>query len=188
MIECITLEVQGNSEQVQLVMAWFGGQCSEHILIRPVAKLTQLSYDPQVCQRIRELAAQQLDATSLATQLNQEGFRPPKRRETFNAAGVRVLQRLDLVALRKQTKAQPELEPHNWTIAELARIIDMPYVSLYNWARQGLLQAWQVPSSKRWLIWADEAEIKRLKARHQRPPGYDVHRRWLEASQDLAQT
>lgn len=69
--------------------------------MRPVARLEQLSYYPQLCARVRELAAEGLSSAAIAQRLNAEGYRPPKRRERFGAQGVQDL----LQRLRVRTKA-----------------------------------------------------------------------------------
>jgi hypothetical protein len=45
----ITVTVIGDSEKVQITIEWVGGTSTEHTIIRPVGKLTQLSqYDQRV--------------------------------------------------------------------------------------------------------------------------------------------
>jgi len=51
----VIVNVEGDSEQVQLTIEWVGGTLTSGIMIRPVAKLTQLSNYPQMCERIRSL-------------------------------------------------------------------------------------------------------------------------------------
>lgn len=183
-VERIKVDAKGESERVQVVVTWVGGSRSEHIVIRPIAKLEQLSYYPQVCKRVRELAAQGFDAARIAEQLNAEGYRPPKRREDFGRHGVReLMRRLGLVSPRAPSKSQEDLGKHDWTLPELAQVIGMPSVTLYNWLRRGWVTA-QQQGTGRWVIWADEAEVERLRQRHQRPAGYYSRRLWLEEPED----
>ncbi len=78
-----SVQVHGQSEQVTLTIEWTGGSMSQHQATRPVSKFEQLSYYPQLCERIRALAATGLNATEIANQLNQEGFHHPKHCTRF---------------------------------------------------------------------------------------------------------
>lgn len=180
-VERIKVDAQGESERVQVVVTWAGGSHTEHMVIRPIAKLEQLSYYPQLCERVRELKAQGLDAAGIAEQLNIEGYRPPKRRKDFGREGVReLMRRLGLCTSRTSSKRTENLDEHHWTLPELAQALGMPCVTLYNWVRRGWVAAQQQPATRRWVAWADEAEVERLRQRHQRPAGYYSRRLWLE--------
>ena len=65
------------------------------------------------------------------------------------------------------------------TSSELARAIGMPAVTLFTWMRRGWVTARrQEQPPYHWILWADPAEVERLRERHQRPPGYYTCRRW----------
>lgn len=182
-VERIEVDANGESERVQVLVTWVGGSRSEHIVIRPIAKLEQLSYYPQLCERVRELAAQGFDAARIAEQLNIDGYRPPKRRKDFGREGAReLMRRLDLCTSRTSDKRTQDLGEHHWTLPELAQAVGMPCVTLYNWVRRGWVTA-QQQTNGRWVAWADEAEVERLRQRHQRPAGYYSRRLWLEESE-----
>ncbi len=85
----VRVEVPGTSEKVNTQVVWAGGHTTTAQISRPVACLTQLSYYPQLAERARELADAGLTTAQIASRLNTEGFRPPKRCETFttSAAG-----------------------------------------------------------------------------------------------------
>jgi len=93
LVERVTVDVHGDSERVGVVVDWAGGACTKATLIRPVARLEQLSYYPQLIERVRELARQQLPAAAIADRLNAEGYRPPKRRDRFGEQGLQQLLR-----------------------------------------------------------------------------------------------
>lgn len=146
------MDAQGESERVQVVVTWAGGSHTEHMVIRPIAKLEQLSYYPQLCERVRELEAQGLDAAGIAEQLNIEGYRPPKRRKDFGREGVReLMRRLGLCTSRTSSKRTENLDEHHWTLPELAQALGMPCVTLYNWVRRGWVAAQQQPATRRWV-------------------------------------
>ncbi|HZA21399.1 MAG TPA: recombinase family protein, partial [Dehalococcoidia bacterium] len=101
---------------------------------------------------------------AIAKSLNSEGWRPAKRRETFNAPMVRgLLARLNL-GVHVMIKAQRT--PEEWTVPELARNLAMPQPTLYAWLYKGWLKARKETTSQQnvWLVQADEAEIARLKS------------------------
>ncbi|WP_434599954.1 hypothetical protein [Streptomyces sp. A5-4] len=79
MIETVRVTVIGDSERVTVQVVWAGGHRTDGEIIRPVGRLDQLSYYPQLAARARELAAAGRSAREIAQILNEEGFRPPKR-------------------------------------------------------------------------------------------------------------
>lgn len=178
-IERIIVNAEGSSERVHLTIEWAGGVTSQIDLIRPVAKWTQLSNYTQLCKRLEQLVQTGATPEEIAQSLNQEGFRPPKRRKTFNSEEVRALrQRLGLGKPRV-LQAQPTLTEHEWWLPALAAALQMPSVTLYNWVRRGWVKArQQAEYPKHWIIWADEAELERLRTHRQQPPGKILRQRW----------
>jgi hypothetical protein len=182
-IERVVIAARGTSEQVQVTIHWVGGSWTEGTVIRPVARLEQLSYYPRLVERLRALAADGVSAEAIAARLNAEGYRPPKRREQFGKQGVLdLLQRLGLRERQARSHRRDDLAAHEWWLPELARAIGMPPVTLFTWIRRGWVTARQQEQPpSRWILWADPAEVERLRERHQRPPGYYTRRRWVAA-------
>ena len=87
--QAITLTGSGFDATTDVVFPTFdsGGNAGERI-VRPVAKLTQLSYYPQLAARARELADGGCTIAQIAGRLNAEGFRPPKRSPAFTPNAV----------------------------------------------------------------------------------------------------
>jgi len=179
-VQRVLVDAQGQSERVQVTVEWVGGARSEADLIRPVGKLAQLSYYPQLLERVRSLAAAGRSDREIADRLNAEGYRPPKRRERFGAAGVSGLLRgLGLRPERSRSQARDGLDPHEWWLPALAQELGIPDTTLYLWARGGSVRARQQdPPLRRWIIWADPDERERLRQRHQQRPGDRLRRRW----------
>lgn len=178
-IDRIVVDAQGESERVGLVIHWAGGMKTEGEVIRPVRTWEQLTYYPQLCARLQTLAAEGKNAREIAEVLNAEGYRPPKRCEIFGWQGVSDLMRsLGLSRHRSRSRHREGLGEHEWWVGELARTIPMPEPTLFDWIRRGWAKA--RPQGKRWIVWADGAEITRLRERHQRPLGYYTRRRWVE--------
>ncbi len=179
LIERVIVTVIDDSERVGVEVHGIGGYRTRTHLVRPVARLEQLSYYPELVARVLALHEAGLRCPQIATQLNAEGWRPAKRRVTFNGPMVANLlahQGVPAGVSHSRPAPRPERDPNEWALPELARTLDMPSVTLFSWLRKGWLQARQVPRAgqQQWLIWADAAELARLRARRQAP------RRWAK--------
>jgi len=177
LLERVIVTVIDDSEHVGVEVHWVGGHRTRTHLVRPVARLEQLSYYPELVARVLALHEAGRRCPEIAAQLNAEGWRPAKRRATFNGPMVANLlahQGVPAGVSHTRSAPWPERDPHEWSLPELARTLEMPSVTLFSWLRKGWLQARQVPraGSQQWLIWADDAELERLRARRQAP------RRW----------
>ena len=92
-----------------------------------------------------------------------------------------LLQRLGRRTARTRTPQRDELAADEWWVAELAQRIGMPAVTLHHWIRRGWVQAYQqAQPPRRWIVWAEAAEVERLCELHQRPAGYHTGRLGLE--------
>jgi len=178
-IQKITVTVEGESEKVQVIVEWVGGDTCHADLVRPVAKWTQLSYYPQLCRQLEQLAQTNLTTDEIIERLHQQGFRPPKRRQTFNREGIRALMRRLGLLSSSSPKVQEALADNEWLLPDLARRLEMPKPTLYDWVRRGWVNARQHPNAhKSWVIWADSAELDRLHKHRQRPAGEVLQQRW----------
>lgn len=168
LIERVVVDAQGQSENVRVIVHWVGGGKTEGQMIRPVAKVEHLTYYPNLRERIRALASEGLNAKWVAERLNAEGFRPPKRRETFDGSGIRVLmRRFGLYQQASRRTDRRGLGDHEWWATDLAREISMPEVTLNSWVRRGAVKARkEIQGKHRWIVWADDAEVQRLRERH----------------------
>jgi hypothetical protein len=166
LVERVVVEVNGQSEQTQVTIVWVGGQASRHPLVRPVRRYEQLAGYAELQQRVDELRTEGLSLGQVAERLNQEGFRPPKRRATYNGAMVaRLLSQKGRTGPRPRAVSRPgALKRHEWLLSDLAREVVMPAVTLHRWVRVGWVTArkLEVPGGH-WAIWADEDELQRLK-------------------------
>jgi DNA invertase Pin-like site-specific DNA recombinase len=181
-IERIVIDAEGTTERVRVRLEWAGGTSTEALMARPVAKLEHLSYYPQLCERVRHLAAQGMTAAAIAQRLNEEGYRPPKRREGFERQSAQdLIHRLGLSRQRPRPEGPEKLGRHEWWLGELAYELGMPEATLYGWLRRGRLKARQQEEKVpyRWIVWADEAEVERLKRLRARPVGEYLRRLWV---------
>jgi len=181
-IDCVRMDAQGGSERVKVVIEWASGQRTQGELVRPVRRLEQLSYYPQLRERVSTLVTEGKPAQEIADILNAEGFRPPKRREHFGRQGVRdLIERLGLRQVRVRLASREGLADDEWWLPDLAAALPLPMVTLYNWLQRGWLQArreGQAP--RRWIIRADAKDLERLRELHRRPQGYYTRRLWVE--------
>jgi DNA invertase Pin-like site-specific DNA recombinase len=181
LLERVLVEVVDATEQLRVECHWHGGHRTQHRLTRPVARLKTLSTYPALVHRAAELRQAGHGFAVIAEMLNDEGWRPAKRRDTFNAPMVHhLLTRAGIIAPKYRRRAREiERGADEWTIRELAAQIGMPEPTLYNWVQQGRLRSRVVQTGvgRAKLIQADAGTIIALKAIratpapwHRRPP------------------
>lgn len=167
LVERVVVTVQGESERVEVQIHWQGGTGTRFNLIRPVAKLEQLSYYPQLVARAVALNAQGHTASAIAAQLNAENWRPAKRRATFTAAMVNgLLARQGRRSVLASPASSVSRGPGERTLQELAHELAMPTVTLYSWLKQGKLTARQAVGHGHpiWLVQADPEQLALLRS------------------------
>ncbi|MHC4406779.1 MAG: recombinase family protein [Planctomycetota bacterium] len=194
LIESVVVTVIGESEKVHLIINWAGGQETETQMTRPVARLEQLSYYPELRHRMQQLATEGKTAREIAERLNSEGFRPPRRKETFGPLGVLALMRREGIVPKghhsgREDSFKKRLRPGEWTVPMLARELDMPRITLYFWKKRGWIRTRmaKVGGQRRVVLLADSAELERLRSLRALPRGYHNRKRWTgEADESKA--
>jgi DNA invertase Pin-like site-specific DNA recombinase len=180
LIEDITVNVAGDSELVDVTITWAGGHQSSGQAVRPVGRLDQLSYFPAMLAQVTRLAAEGLNSTQIAGILNAEGYRPPKRTSRFTGHQVRTL--ISQRGIRARAKGRPAvltaLAPGEWSVPDLSAELAMPAASIYNWIYRGWITARHAPGTKNWIITADDEQLRELRQRRARPPGYYTRARF----------
>lgn len=176
LIDEVTLAVEGESERVAVSIRWVGGHRSEGNVVRPVARLAQLSYYPALLARVEVLRAEGKTSVEVAAQLNKERWRPAKRRATFNASMVVQLAARTRTGAARAAGARTSAQKraHEWPLRALAEHLGMPTITLYTWIERGWVKARKILSSKKdgeWLVRADAKEVKALRARRAARPG-----------------
>lgn len=184
MIDKITVAVVGDTEQVDVGVTWAGGHTSADRIVRPVARLDQLSYYPALVARVRELAETGIGMKRIAEQINAEGFRPPKRSQTFSAQSVNdLLRRQGLLRYPGRTGHPPDerLGEHEWRLPDLAAVLDMPHATLHTWVHRGWVHGHRDDTPQHaWILHADPTDLQRLRELRQRPNGYYARHRFLD--------
>ncbi len=174
LVERVLVTVVDGSEQVRLECHWHGGNQTAHELVRPVARVKTLSTYAALVARATDLHRAGHGCAAIAAILNQEAWRPAKRRETFNPPMVRrLLTTAGIVEPSpRRPRALPERKPDEWTIRELAEELGVPQATLYNWVQSGRLRSRSVPArgGLAKLVTADAATIAKLKTIRATPP------------------
>ena len=190
-IKQITLWGAANDERMDVRIEWQGQHVTEGQLIRPVARLDQVSTYAEVCERVKAGVTQKRTALDVADELNAAGLRPPKRRTTWNSAQIRDLaQRLGLQFSqgRDGRAVRPRRPPRAgdwWTMDGLAHELKMPVVTLYTWLRRDIVKGEQVAHGQAWRLWADETEVQRLHVLRAEPVGARHHKRWVDKATSM---
>ena len=186
LIEDITVNVAGDSELVDVTITWAGGHQTTGQAVRPVARLDQLSYYPALLARVTELAAAGRNNRQIADALNAAGFRPPKRTSRFSDQQVRTL--ITQRGIRGQRKGRPavltSLAPGERSVPGLAAELGMPTATVYNWIYRGWITARHAPGTRNWIITADDEQMRQLRERRARPPGFYTRARWAQPQQE----
>jgi hypothetical protein len=168
LIERILVTVIDNTEKVQTEIHWHGGHITNTWLDRPVAKLEQMTGYQAMMDRVKELQSQACTPSQIAEKLNTEGWKPPKRRKTFNAPMVRGLlnrQGIRIGTQKQQHTANIPRGVDEWTLKELANQLQMPEPTLYSWIKKGCVRARQIKVDTRsfWIITANQQELEQLR-------------------------
>jgi len=175
LIEEVVVTVVGVSERAEVTIRWAGGHTSRHELVRPVQCYQQRSDYGPLLKRINQLREGGSSLATIAERLNQEGFRPPKRCQTFKGGMVaRLLAKGSRSGPRPRAVQTPGLlGASEWLLSDLARQLDMPQATLHRWVRVGWVHARKLPTpGGHWAIWADADELDRMARLRTCPRGW----------------
>ena len=158
LIDDVTVAVEGDSETVNVDITWAGGHQTSGKAVRPVGRLDQLSYFPELLARVTGLAGEGRTSRQIAETLNAEGYRPPKRTAVFTDQQVRNI--INKHGIRENAKGRPavltDLSPGEWSVPGLSAELGMPTASIYNWIYRGWITVRRGPGGRNWIILADE--------------------------------
>jgi len=76
--------------------------------------------------------------------------------------------------------ALTSLAPGEWSVPTLSAELGMPTASIYNWIYRGWITARHAPGTRNWIITADQEQMRQLRERRARPPGFYTRARWAQ--------
>jgi hypothetical protein len=166
LLDEVTIDIDGSSEQTEVTLHWAGAFTSRHRLVRQVSRYDQLSNYQELLRRIDVLRQAGCSFAKVAEQLNREGFRPPKRTDRFTGNMVgRLLSSSGLHAPRPRAmNAAGLLDEDEYWLTDLARELKIPIATIQKWRIVGWVDSRKVNvAGGRWAIWADDEELTRLR-------------------------
>jgi DNA invertase Pin-like site-specific DNA recombinase len=161
LVERVEVCVRGNTEYVDVTIGWAGGFVSRHEILRPLAAYRQMRDYERLSRRLCELREAGRTAAQIAVQLNQEGYHPTGRRQTFGAMTVRQL--LFRWGLSGERPEQVVLHRNEWWLSELARELRTSLATVRRWAIRGWVHCRRSPRQGYYILWADRDELDRLR-------------------------
>jgi DNA invertase Pin-like site-specific DNA recombinase len=162
LVDRTVVHVRCDSEYVDVTIHWAGGYESHHEIARPVGTYAQLRDFQRLLDRVVELRQSGQTAPQIAKELNREGFYPPKRRGEFTTPVVyQLLKRRGLIG--NERSHDELLAEHEWWLTDLARGLEMSHLKLRDWACRGWVHSRKTPVQGRWILWADQEEVTRLR-------------------------
>ncbi len=190
LVERITVTIRGESQWADVTIRWAGGIESQHEIRRPVRKYDQLTNYDALLDRMVELRRTGATTEAIADQLNRDGFHPPRGSRQFNRHIVNLfMARRGLLGPRGTRRIAPEdIGLHEWRLRDLTRVLSMPATSLRRWYHRGWVQGRYTAGDMGCLIlWADEAELARLRRLRNWPHGGCHRERPLDVTTPLSQ-
>jgi hypothetical protein len=160
LIEHVVVTADRETSGLDLAVRWAGGHETHQHIRRPVHKLANTGDKDALMATIHDLRHQGLTAGRIAEQLNADGWITPTQHNPFNERLVRMLlHRYGTVP--RGPKPPPRNAENAWWLADLARELKMPVVTLYGWISRGLVQVRRLDGQT--AVIADKAEMQRLR-------------------------
>lgn len=185
-VERVEVDAQGKTEHVRVRITWAGGGQTEGTLVRPIARYQDRSDYARLGARVQELTMASWSLDAIAHQLEADGYPPLRSTRGWSRAGVQTLRRqLGLGGLgttHRRGCSREALLPDEWWLRELAGQLAVSHNSLCYWIEHGLVRARKESGGwHRWIVWADAAELGRLRAYRTRDIAAEQRRRWTDA-------
>jgi DNA invertase Pin-like site-specific DNA recombinase len=165
LIERVELARHGETERVDVAVHWRGGLVTRHEIRQGLRAYRALGGLAKLRERILELRGDGRTADAIAEVLNREGHRVA-RGDGFTGDRVR-----QLLARFGQTGVPPGVRNASdlpgadecW-LPGLAKRLGVKPIVVHRWRWSGWLHARQLRGENgRWIVWADAAELKRLR-------------------------
>jgi DNA invertase Pin-like site-specific DNA recombinase len=179
-VEQVQVEARGTSEQVRIRITWAGGGQTEGMLVRPLVRYADRSDYARLCARVHDLTHASWSLDAIARQLERDGFPPLRRGSRWSRSSVQTLRRhVGLGNTPRHGSSREALGPEEWWARELADQLEVSHNSLLSWIERGVVRARQERGGwKRWIVWADAADLQRLRAYRSRDRAAELRHRW----------
>lgn len=166
LIDRVVLTVDSGGDHVRARVEWAGGTVRERTLPREVNRYKDQQQWQSLSARLAALHELGERPKVIATILDRDGFRPPKRATRFTDGIVRRL--LHELGLRprvpRQTAAAVLSSGEVW-LHELAQALALSPNTLHGWRKKGWMHSRQLGGrGGPWAVWADATELDRLRA------------------------
>ena len=168
LIEHVSSIIDKAGERADVEPHGIGGDAGSHVLSRPVRRHDPRADYPRLISRLRTLLAEGLSAAAIAERLNEEGFRPPRRVNRSNRGRVQRLPGRLEPAHRKPHGHPPDLVQDEYRPGGLARRREIAPDTVRRRVRAGWPTSGR-DARGRHVIWADAAELARLRELHVPP-------------------
>jgi hypothetical protein len=179
-IQRVMVAGEGRSERLRSTIEWVVGGSTTWLTTRPISRIEHWSDSPLLCERIRTLVHEGDRTVQSTACLAPEGFRSPKHPRPFSRQSVIELMRR-LGVQQPRQRRRPPLQEHEWWLSDLEGELGRSNSTLHQWRQRGWRHTRWHDHSKRWVAWAEEAELQRLKQRCALPAGYESRQMWLDA-------
>jgi hypothetical protein len=133
-----------------------------------------------MCARVQELTGAGWSLDAIARPLEADGYPPLRSGQHWSVPSVQTLRRqLGLGNTRRRGSSRAALGPDEWWAREVAGKLDLSPSSLLYWIERGVVRARKENGGwRRWIVWADAAELERLRAYRRRDIAAEHRRRW----------
>ncbi len=165
LVERVALARHGETERVGVVIHWRGGSVTRHEIRQGLRTYRSLSGLADLRRRILELRGDGQTGEGIAEVLNREGYRVA-RGDAFTGDRVRqLLVRFGQTGVPPGVRDATDLPGADecW-LPELAKRLGVKPIVVHRWRWSGWLHARQLRGENgRWIVWATEAEVARLR-------------------------
>jgi hypothetical protein len=165
LIERVELTRDGESERVDVVIHWRGGTVTRHEIRQGLRTYRSLGGLAQLRGRILELRGEGRTADAIAEALDREGYQAA-RGDGFTGDRVRqLLARFGKTGVPAGVRDAYDLPgTGEWWLPSLAAELGVKPIVVHRWRWSGWLHARQLRGENgRWIVWADAAEVGRLR-------------------------
>ncbi len=167
LLDRLVVNVEGDSEHVEVEVRWSGGFVSRLVVARPVQTYDRLSNYAALLARVKELKSAGRTHEQIGEELAREGYHPAKRAKKFSRAMITRLLRRERERAGTQTPCARDrswLGRDEWWLADLALHLQMPVATLHRWRRVGWVRSRKVAEAGGlWALYADARELTRLR-------------------------